>query len=410
MKRPRHFILILILGALTALGPFSIDMYLPGFPQIARSLEVTTAEVTRSLSSFFIGLAVGQLFCGLLMDRFGRKKPLYAGLAIYIAASVGCALARSVEWLIALRFLQALGSSAASVAPVAMVRDLFPVRDSARVYASLFMVVAASPMLAPTVGGYLTAIFGWRAVFVVLLAIAALLALAVSLLLPESHRPHPGFSLRLRPIAANFISVAKERQFWAYALGGSVAFAGLFAYVAGSPLVFMDLFGLSGKAYGRIFALLSVGFIGFSQLNAILLRHYRSEQIVKVALWAQVIVTLILLAGAVGGWLGLGGTIVLIFLFLAGAGLTNPNTSALSLAPFSRNAGTASAVMGALQWGFGSLSSFGIGLFHGRSLVPMAANIAVSSSLGLGIVLVARRNLAHTLEPETAAVTRIKSP
>lgn len=404
MTKQRHFFLIFILGSLTALSPFSIDMYLPGFPQIAHSLHATTREVTRSLSSFFIGLALGQLFYGLLMDRFGRKKPLYAGLAIYIAASIGCTLVRSVEWLIALRFVQALGSSAASVAPIAMVRDLFPVKNSAKVYASLFIVLAASPMLAPTIGSYLTAAFGWQSVFLTLLAIAALLALAVGLTLPESHRPHPDFSLRLGSVAANFLSVAKDRQFFTYALGGSIAFSGLFAYLAGSPLVFMELFGLSGRVYGEIFAFLSLGFIGFSQLNGILLRSYRSEQIVNAALWAQLGVTAVFLVGALNGWLGLAGTIVLIFLFLASAGLTNPNTSALSLAPFSRNAGTASAVMGALQWGLGSLSSYGIGVFHSRSLVPMATIIALSSSLGMAVLLFGRRKLVHAVEPEPVAI------
>jgi DHA1 family bicyclomycin/chloramphenicol resistance-like MFS transporter len=401
VTKSKRFYLVFILGSLTALGPFSIDMYLPGFSQIARSLHATTADVTRSLSSFFIGLGLGQLFYGLLMDRFGRKKPLYAGLAIYVAASVGCALARSVAWLIALRFLQALGASAASVAPMAMVRDLFPVKDSARVYASLFVVVAASPMLAPTVGSYLIAAFGWQAVFVVLLAIAALMALAVALTLPESHRPHPDFSLRLRPIAASFLSVAKNRQFFAYGLGGSMAFAGLFAYVAGSPLIFMELFGLSGKVYGRIFAFLSIGFIGCSQMNGVLLRRYRSEQIVKAVLWGQVAVTAIFVLGALHGWFGLAATIALIFLFLACAGLSNPNTSALSLAPFSQNAGTASSVMGALLWGFGSLSSYGLGAFHRRSLVPLATILAASSALGMLIVLIGGKGLDHTVEPSS---------
>jgi len=161
---------------------------------------------------------------------------------------------------------------------------------------------------------------------------------------------------------------------------------------------------LSGKVYGQIFAFLSIGFIGCSQLNGVFLRHYRSEQIVSAAMWGQVIVTAVFLIGALNGWLGLAGTILLIFLFLAGAGLTNPNASALSLAPFSRNAGTASALLGALQWGFGSLSSYELGVFHRRSLVPLAAVIAASSALGMLVVLVGRKNLAHPCEPELAAV------
>jgi len=406
VTKRRHFFLVLILGSLTALGPFSIDMYLPGFPQIAQSLQTTTGEVSRSLSSFFIGLALGQVLYGLLMDRYGRKKPLYVGLALYVAASIGCALARSVEWLIALRLVQALGSSAASVAPMAMVRDLFPVKDSAKVYASLIIVVAASPMLAPTAGGYLTAAFGWQSVFIVLLAIAVLIWLAVILWLPESHQRHPDFSLQLRPIVANFVSVAKEPQFYTYACGGSLAFAGLFAYVAASPLVFMDYFGVSGKTYSWIFALLSIGFIGFSQMSSVLLKYHRSERIVLWAMGGQVVAAGIFLIGALNGWLGLGGTIGLIFLILIGLGLTYPNTSALSLAPFSRHAGTASAFMGALQWGFGSLTSYGVGLFHGRALVTLSAIIVLSSGLGWLVVVLGRRGIAHPCEP-AAGVERV---
>jgi DHA1 family bicyclomycin/chloramphenicol resistance-like MFS transporter len=400
VTKRRHFFLVLILGSLTALGPFSIDMYLPGFPQIAQSLHATTGEVARSLSSFFIGLALGQILYGLLMDRYGRKKPLYVGLALYVVASIGCAFARSVEWLIALRLVQALGSSAASVAPMAMVRDLFPVKDSAKVFASLIIVVAASPMLAPTAGGYLTAAFGWQSVFIVLLAIAVLIWLAVIFTLPESHTRHPDFSLRLRPIAANFISVAKEPQFYTYALGGALAFVGLFAYVAGSPMVFMEYFRLSGKTYSWIFASLSVGFIGFSQLNAVLLKYFRSEQIVIGSLCGQVIVGGIFLAGAWTGWLGLAGTLVLIFLILVGIGLCYPNTSALSLAPFSRNAGSASALMGALQWGLGSLSSYAVGSFHGRPLLTLAATIVLSAALAMLVVVFGRKAIVQAIEPE----------
>ncbi len=403
MTKRRHWFLVLILGSLTALGPFSIDMYLPGFPQIAQALRTTTGEVSRSLSSFFIGLAVGQVLYGLLMDRFGRKRPLYLGLVLYVAASIGCTFARSVEWLIALRFVQALGSSAATVAPIAMVRDLFPVKDSAKVFASLIIVVAASPMLAPTAGGYLTAAFGWQSVFIVLLAIAILIGLAVAFTLPESHVRDHEFHLRLRPIAASFVAVAREPQFYTYAGGGALAFAGLFAYVAASPLVFMDHFGLSGQAYSWIFALLSVGFIGFSQLNGVLLRYVRSEQVVTGALVGQFAVGLILLLGASGGWLGLGGTIGLIFLMLICVGLTYPNSTALSLAPFAKKAGTASALMGTVQWGLGSLSSYAIGFAHGRPLLTLAEIVAVSGGLGLMVVLIGRKGVGRPIEREPAA-------
>src|ERR1700743_3595569 len=159
MTKQRYFFTILILGSLTALGPFSIDMYLPGFPAIARSFHTTTAQVSLSLASFFVGISAGQLLYGPLLDRFGRKKPLYIGLTLYIIASVCCLLVKSIEALIILRFVQAIGSCAAAVASVAMVRDLFPAKDNAKVFALLMLVISASPMLAPTAGGYVTAAF-----------------------------------------------------------------------------------------------------------------------------------------------------------------------------------------------------------------------------------------------------------
>ncbi|HEY4196695.1 MAG TPA: Bcr/CflA family efflux MFS transporter, partial [Mucilaginibacter sp.] len=240
MTKQRYFFLVLILGTLTALSPFSIDMYLPAFQDIAKSLHTTTSRVDLSLSSFFIGLATGQLIYGPLMDRFGRKRPLYFGLGIYIIASVGCFLATSVEMLIAIRVLQAIGSCAAGVASIAMVRDLFPVKDNAKVFALLFLVLGASPLLAPTAGSYLTVAFGWQSVFVVLLSIAVLILIAVIFTLPESYKPDASYSLKPGPIINNFLLVIRTPQFYTYAIAGSIAFCGLFAYVAGSPLVFMD--------------------------------------------------------------------------------------------------------------------------------------------------------------------------
>jgi DHA1 family bicyclomycin/chloramphenicol resistance-like MFS transporter len=379
MTKQHYFSLILILGTLTALGPFSIDMYLPGFPAIALDLHTTVARVALSLSSFFVGISAGQLLYGPLLDRFGRKPPLFLGLALYVVASVGCLAVHSIEALIALRFVQAIGSCAAAVASVAMVRDLFPVKDSAKVFALLMLVVGVSPMVAPTVGGYVAAAFGWRAVFVALGGLGALLLAATALWLPTNYVPDTTLSLKPRPILTNFWAVLREPQFTTYALTGAVSFSGLFAYVSGSPLVFMDIFHVEGKVYGWIFAFLSIGLIGASQVNSQLLRRYQSEQIVFVALGCQVLTTFTLLGLTSAGMLGLGGTIALLFVFLCCLGFTSPNTSALSLAPFTRNAGSASALMGAIQMGMGALASVGVSLFNSHTAIPMAAIMAVTS-------------------------------
>jgi len=400
MTRKRYFFLILILGSLTALSPFSIDMYLPGFPAIAKALHTTIEQVDRSLSSFFIGLAAGQLLYGPLMDRFGRKKPLYFGLALYIVISVGCFSATSIQMLIVLRFVQALGSCAAGVASMAMVRDIFPVKDNAKVFALLVLVLGASPMIAPTVGSYLTAAFGWQAVFIVLMSMAILILAAVIFTLPESYDNDPSFSLKPLPIINNFLTVIKVPQFYTYAITTSLAFAGLFAYVADSPSVFMEFFQVSGKLYGWIFAGLSIGFVGSSQLNSLLIKYYRSEQIIIVALVGQVIVAVVFLFGTLNGWFGLYGTIAMIFLVLCGIGITNPNASALSLAPFSKNGGTASSLMGAMQLGIGALSSYSISLFSSHSAMPMAFIMAISAVIALSVLLIGRKNIIEQIEAD----------
>jgi DHA1 family bicyclomycin/chloramphenicol resistance-like MFS transporter len=395
MTTQRYFFLILLLGALTALGPFSIDMYLPGFPAIAQNLHTTVPQVALSLSSFFVGISAGQLLYGPLLDRFGRKKPLYFGLVLYVVASLGCLAVHRIETLIALRFVQAIGSCAAAVASVAMVRDLFPVKDNAKVFALLMLVLSVSPLLAPTIGGYVTAAYGWQAVFVALGGLGALLLLATALWLPDSYTPDTTLSLRPQPILANFWTVLREPQFTTYALTGAVSFSGLFAYVSGSPLVFMDLYHVEGKVYGWIFAFLSVGLIGASQLNSLLLRRYQSEQIVLVALGCQLLTTAVLLGLTSAGVLGLGGTIALLFVFLGCLGFTSPNTSALSLAPFTRHAGSAAALMGALQMAAGALASVGVSLFNAHSALPMVGIMAGTSLLALGLLLVGRQRVTH---------------
>jgi MFS transporter, DHA1 family, multidrug resistance protein len=403
MSKQRYLFLILVLGSLTALGPFSIDMYLPGFPDIARSLNTTTAQVSLSLSSFFIGISAGQLLYGPLLDRFGRKKPLYVGLSIYIVASLGCFWASSIEQLIILRFIQAIGSCAAGVASMAMVRDIFPLKDNAKVFALLILVLGASPMIAPTVGGYVTTAFGWQLIFLILAAMGALILLVVAVGLPESHRPDPSFSLRPKPILRNFASVLVHPQFYTYAFCGAIAFSGLFAYVSASPLVFMEVFQVDGKVYGWIFAGLSIGFIGSSQLNGFLLKHFRSEQIVRVALSCMVLVSVLFVIGTASGWFGLGTTIAMIFAFLSCMGISNPNTSALALAPFSKNAGTASALLGASQMALGALASVGVSIFKSHSAMPMAAIMAIASTLALLLLLLGRTKIPKGVETQNNA-------
>lgn len=366
-------------------------MYLPGFPAIAKDLGTDVDSVGLTLSSYFIGISAGQLLYGPLLDRFGRKRPLFIGLALYIVASIGCVLAQTLDSLIVLRFIQAIGSCAAAVAAVAMVRDLFPVSESAKVFALLMLVVGASPMIAPTVGGYITNLFGWQAVFMILCGMGVAVLLAAIFWLPSSYKPDTSLSLKPGPIIKTFLSVVRVPQFYTYTFTGAVAFAGLFAYVSGSPKVFMDIYHTGDKLFGWLFAFLSVGFIGANQVNTLLLRKFTSRQIVPVALFFQSVIGIIFVVLTAYDLLNLTGTIVMLFLFLSCLGLTNPNTAALALAPFDRNAGSASSLMGALQMGFGALASVVVSLYKVNSAVPLAAVMAGTAVLALLILLTGRR-------------------
>lgn len=387
--------MIVILGMLSAIGPFSIDMYLPGFPAIAADLQTTVARVALSLSSFFIGISVGQLLYGPLLDRFGRKKPLYIGLSVYLLASIGCALCTSVNALIALRLIQALGGCAGMVAARAMVRDIFPVEENAKIFSMLMLVIGVSPIIAPTLGGYVTAAFGWHYIFIILTVMSALILAAVHFALPESRKPDVTVSLLPAPIIKGFFTVFKEPQFYTYAFTGAIASAGLYAYISGSPHVFMELYKVTERQYGWIFAGIAIGLITCSQLNSILLRRFKSEQIIPVALFCQTLTGLILVLGTLFHFLGLYSTIFFILMFLSCQGFVFPNSSALSMAPFSRNAGTASALMGGIQLAVGALTSGLVSVLTNGTALPMAGVMAACALFSFCVLLIGRKIIQY---------------
>jgi DHA1 family bicyclomycin/chloramphenicol resistance-like MFS transporter len=393
MTKVRYFKLILILGFLTALGPFSIDMYLPGFAGIAKDLNTTVANVAMTLSSYFIGISAGQLLYGPLLDRYGRKKPLFIGLLVYILASLGCVFVQDIYTFIGLRFIQAIGSCAATVASVSMVRDLFPVRDIPKVFSLLMLVVGLSPMVAPTLGGYVTAAYGWHMVFLILMFIGIVILFAAQFGLPNSYVPDSSISLKPKPILLNFGIVLKEPQFYTYAFTGAIAFSGLFTYVAASPILFMDIFNVDAKTYGWIFAFMSLSFILASQLNSVLLKWFSSEKMIYGALVTQSVIVIAFLICSLNDFLGLYETIALLFLFLACLGISNPNTAGLTLAPFTRNAGSASALMGAIQLGLGAFASFAVGVFVKDSMVPMVVIMTVSTFTALVVLIIGKRTV-----------------
>ncbi len=393
MTRKRYLTLILILGSLTALGPFTIDMYLPGFPAMAKDLGTDVSTVGLSLSSYFIGLSLGQLLYGPLLDRFGRKKPLYLGLVIYILASLACAWSADIESLIIFRFIQAIGCCAAAVASVAMVRDLFPVEENAKIFALLILVLGTSPMIAPTVGSYVTATWGWHPVFVILSIMGLLILVAVYTGLPESRQPDKNFSLAPSFIINNFRQVISVNQFSIYVASGALALTGLLVYVSGSPILLMEVFGVNEKTYGIIFAVLSIGLIGASQVNSFLLKKYSSQQLIISSLYIQLLVAAILFIGTYYDFLGLVPTLCLIFLYLCCTGIVLPNTSALAMAPFSENAGTASSLLGASQMGLGALTTIVLSYYSKKSGVPMTMIMALTPVVAILILITGKRKI-----------------
>jgi DHA1 family bicyclomycin/chloramphenicol resistance-like MFS transporter len=386
-SRQRDLLIILILGALSTVSPFSIDMYLPAFPQIAHDLGTTPAEISLSVSGYFIGLALGQLFYGPLLDRFGRKRPLYAGMSLFILASFGCSAVSTPGLFIAFRLLQAVGGCVASVGAVAMVRDFFPVEDSAKILSLLILVLSVSPLFAPTIGSFVTTTVGWPWIFAILGGFAVFVMAVVALFLPEGHKPDPDISLKPGAILGEFLKIIENPRFYTYAIGGAFSFAGLFVYVTGSPIIFIGTYHVGARAYGLIFAGLAISFIGGSQFNIWLSRRHQDQKIFRTALVCQNVIIFVTLLGTALGWFGLASNIVLLLLYLPFCGMAYPNAAAIALSPFSKNVGSASALLGFIQMGIGAFASTGVGLLHATSALPIYAVMAATAVIGLVILL-----------------------
>ena len=386
MSRKRYSFIILILGSLATISPFSIDMYLPGFPTIARDLHTTIDKVQLSLTSYLVGICLGQIIYGPLLDRFGRKIPLYAGLVLYVLASIGCAMTSTVESLVLMRFLQAMGGCVGLVASQALVSDIFPSNKRAEVFSMITLVIAVSPMIAPTVGGYVTMGFSWHWLFIILAAIVMIMIAGIYFFLPTGQMPDRTVSLKPKSVLGSYYTVISQPQFLIYTLAGGLATAAPFAYISGSSDVFMNIYKVSAQQYGWIFGLLAFAMIGSTQLNHFLLKKYKSQEIIRVTLVYQSIVGIVLIAGVYNDWFSLYGLIAMMFIFLTGQGLTSPNTSALSLAPFRKHTGSASALMGSWRMGAGAIISGIVSFLHNNTAMPMVGMMAFCSIGGLIIL------------------------
>jgi DHA1 family bicyclomycin/chloramphenicol resistance-like MFS transporter len=399
--------LIVVLGTLTAFGALSIDMYLPGLPAIARDLGADPSLVQLTLSLFFIGLAAGQALYGPLSDRFGRKRPLLIGCALYALASAACALAPTAEALIVARLAQALGGSAGMVIARSVVRDRFDARESARVFSLLMLVMGLAPITAPLIGGQLLVFFGWRAIFWVLCGFGLLCLLMVSRALPESLPPERRSGAGLGAALAVYGRLIADRRFLGYALAGGLTSAAMFAYIAGSPFVVIELYGISPQQFGWIFGANALGLILASQLNRRLLASFPGDTIVRATLLLSAGAALLLTLAAATGFGGLPGLLAPLFVCVAAGGLVGPNTTAAALVPHGKAAGSASALLGAISFLIGTGTSALVAALHNGTALPMAgvmaACIAGALASYLTLASTSSRSAASPTAPEAAA-------
>lgn len=383
--------LILILGFLSALGPFSIDMYLPSFPSIAKDFNTDISQVGLSLTSYFVGISLGQIIYGPVLDRFGRKKPLLIGLAIYLVSAIGCALSPTLNFLIGMRFLSAMGGCVGMVAGRAIVRDLFPASEIPKVFSLLMLVMGIAPIIAPTTGGLIVSYFDWRYIFFTLTLITSMMIASVYFFLPESKTPDHSISLKVSNIFKEYFSISKNNIFSNYTFASSVAMSGMFAYISGSPFVYMKLFDLSEQTYAIFFGLNAMSFIIGSQLNRFVLNKIETKNVILFSNIFQLLGTGLMLLGNLFGVIGMTGTVILIMNHLFWLGFFNPNVSALALIPFKKNAGSASALSGSIQMVCSALITGFVSLLQNGTSIPMIGTMFVCSFLTLMFVLSARK-------------------
>jgi DHA1 family bicyclomycin/chloramphenicol resistance-like MFS transporter len=368
--------LVIVLGALIAFGPMSIDMYLPAFPDLTTHFHTTESQVQLTLTACLAGLAVGQLLYGPVSDALGRRRPLYAGLAAYVVASALCAVAPSVSVLAGLRLVQGLGGAAGIVIARAVVRDMYSGVAAARYFSILMLVNGLAPMLAPLAGSEVLRFTSWKGVFVALTVYGLVLVPGVALVLPETLPPERRRRGGLRDTLRTFGRLSRDRLFVAYALGGGLVFAAMFAYIAGSPFVTQEIYGVSKQTFGIIFGVNALGIVLFSQLNRWLLGRFSPGALLSAALVVNLVGGLGVLAAVAAAPHHLLWLLLPLFLVVATTGVVVPNTTALALAGHPDTAGSASALLGLGQFVFGAAAAPLVGLGGKGTALPMAIVIA----------------------------------
>lgn len=369
----------LLLGLLSAIGPFAIDMYLPALPAIGQSLRADIGAVQMSLTAFFISLGAGQLLYGPVSDMVGRKPPLYAGLAVFAIASVGCALATDIQTLIALRFIQGLGAAAGMAIPRAVVRDLHTGTDAARLMSLLMLVFSISPILAPLVGSGVIAVTGWRGVFwaVTVAAVAGLAMMAT--LLAETRPASERVESSIGSALAAYWLLLRDRHYLGLVFIGSFAMAGFFTYLANSSFVMIDHYGLSPALYSVAFGVNAAAFFGASQFNGALGERFGLARLVKFGVAGCGVAMVAMFAYYAMGGDSLWVMIVLYFIASGFMGFVIPTTGVLALEMHGAIAGTASALLGTLQMLTGAVAMAVVGAFTDGGPLPMVTGMAAGA-------------------------------
>ena len=382
MSRRQLARLVLILGALTAFSSMSIDMYLPAFPQMAGDLGVPLGTVQLSISAFLFGSALGQLFYGPIADQWGRRTPLLAGLALYVLSSLGCSFVQSGAGLLCWRVAMAIGGGAGMVIARAVVRDLYDTAEAARMYSLLMLIMGAAPILAPMAGGQLMLFVGWRGIFAFLGVFGLISLSAAALYLPETLPVERRARHRFAGMAGSYRLLLADRRFLCYAVALGCVAGVNFSYITGAPLVFIQLHGVSPQNFGLFFGANACGLIGASQINRRLLRRFTPQRILNAAFGVASAAALLLAAAAATGIGGFAAQVVLIFVCLCMTGLLYPNVIALAMAPFDQAAGSASALLGSIQYTIGATAGALVGIFHNGTALPMIAAMAACGVVG----------------------------
>ncbi|MET8664410.1 multidrug effflux MFS transporter [Streptomyces tendae] len=380
----------LILGSLTATPPLAMDMYLPALPEVTRSLTAPAATVQLTLTACLAGMALGQIVVGPMSDKWGRRRPLLAGLAVYVVATALCAVAPNVETLVAFRLVQGLAGAAGIVIARAVVRDLYDGVAMARFFSTLMLISGVAPVVAPLIGGQILRVTDWRGVFVVLVVVGVVLGVVVWARLPETlpveerHAGGVGDTLRaMRGLLA-------DRAFTGYMLAGGFAFASLFAYVAASPFVMQEIYGASAQTFSLLFGLNSIGLVVVGQINGkILVGRVRLDRVLGLGLVIVIAAATVLLLMSLGvfGEVGLGPVAAVLFVLMSAMGISLPNTQALALMRVKTSAGSASALLGTSSFLIGAVASPLVGIAGEDTAVPMAVVQLVAAVMALGFLV-----------------------